>query len=128
MSGAITALEREIAGIQEIIARRESQVGNHQHEGTFSDTSKHIAAARVTLRQKATDLIVLRCNGGGYDPLEIIRRMSAPATPAQPAPVIQPEPTLALGDATRARLQNLLNDMRGATFIPRSKLTEILSK
>ena len=70
----IACLETEIAGLQALISRRESQVGNKQHEGSFSDTAKHIEAARKTLRDKAIELIVLRCNAGIYDPVEIIQR------------------------------------------------------
>lgn len=120
----IQALETRIAGLKELIARRKSQIGCQQHEGSFSDTSKHIAAAEQLLHDAAVDLITCRCHGGGWDPLDIVERMQAPVrVPVQlPAPA---KPAITIGDATRARLSNLLADNPG-NFLPRSKLQELL--
>lgn len=76
---SIRSLEPRIAGLRALIARRESQQGNPQHEGAYTDTSKHIEAAKIELRTVAIDYIALKCaNGGGWDAIEVIDRMTAP--------------------------------------------------
>jgi hypothetical protein len=78
----IANLDTRIAGLKANIARRVSQQGAAPSEGVYSDTSKHIDAARRELRQAQRDLIEIKCETGAWDPDELIRRMRLmPGTP-----------------------------------------------
>lgn len=71
----IANLETRMAGLKELIARRESQQDNAPSEGVYKDPSKFLAAHRKELHDLALNLVVLKCSGNGWDPLEVIERM-----------------------------------------------------
>jgi hypothetical protein len=92
ITSQIAALEQQITGLADKIAERER---NHAASGgeTFSGkdggakrwngehfrhTEAFTTAHRAQLRALQCDLITLRLHGGGWEPAEIIKRMSTP--------------------------------------------------
>lgn len=127
MSNDLQRIQRDMARAKERIGQLErgergivSPGANHQEPGRAYEAQ--LRAQRQALERFEAEYVQACLGEHKYSPAEIIKRMEAPAAAPEAA-----QPTLTLGDATRARLSVLLEENPGP-YIPRSKLKEILQK
>lgn len=128
----------DLQRIQNDIARAKQRIAEMEAgtRGIVSDGARHtdpgrafenqLHAQRQSLARFEEEYLTAMVAEHRWSPADIIRRMQAPATPAR-APEPIPVQTIKVGDLTRGRLQSLLEETIG-NFIPRSKLSELLSK
>lgn len=131
MSDALTQIQASIARCKERIAQIEAgergqipEGSRHAHPGRAYEAQLH--AQRQALERFEAEFVQAMLAEHKWSPRLVIERMEQrPAgAPAQPVPEVQ---IVRVGDETRGKLQSLLENTIG-TYIPRSKLTELLSK